>query len=235
MNKICPFCRGAFNADKQMRVFCSIACSNRSHRNRLKNITLPKLSNRLAELVGIILGDGSLNGYQLRIALNSDVDRYYIPYVQQLVQDLFPEAKVLLRVRVKYGYTEVCLYSIEVIRFFESMGICSGKRQVPKWIFTQTSYVAACTRGLFDTEGSVSYKEYRSKIGVRVYKQLAFTSCNIVLLNFVAQALETLEIFKPKSFAKNIYLSNNTNVSRYIRLVGFGNPKLASRASVNTM
>ncbi|PIU68772.1 hypothetical protein COS81_02745, partial [candidate division WWE3 bacterium CG06_land_8_20_14_3_00_42_16] len=68
----------------------------KSHR---KIINIPKESKELAELFGIIFGDGGINNsWQLVISLNSNADLEYSYYVRKLLRKLF-KIKVAIRKR----------------------------------------------------------------------------------------------------------------------------------------
>jgi hypothetical protein len=69
---------------------------NKSHR---KTITIPQESVDLAELIGIIFGDGGIgNDWQLVISLNSKLDKDYAVYIVALTEKLF-HLKVAVRKR----------------------------------------------------------------------------------------------------------------------------------------
>ena len=60
---------------------------NKSHR---KSVLIPDHNANLAELLGIIFGDGAIgNPWQVVISLNSILDRKYASYVTQLFNGLF--------------------------------------------------------------------------------------------------------------------------------------------------
>jgi hypothetical protein len=56
-----------------------------------KNFVVPKYSETFAELVGIILGDGAISRYQVRISLDSNRDKGYMPFVAGVMESQFGE------------------------------------------------------------------------------------------------------------------------------------------------
>lgn len=58
-------------------------------RNGEKNIHHPELSPQLAELAGVIFGDGGISQYQLTITLNRLSDLEYSKYVESLNYNSF--------------------------------------------------------------------------------------------------------------------------------------------------
>ncbi len=87
-------------------------------------------------------------------------------------------------------------------------------------------------RGLFDTEGSISFKKYSSKKEVRIYKQLNFRNTDIRLISFVRDSLTALGLKCTMTLKKSLYLSNDNSISIFRDQIGFGNPKLLKRSFI---
>ena len=134
----------------------------------LKLIRIPPKDEKLAELVGIILGDGNIhhcitdktNSYVLRIVGDSNKDKeYLINYVKPLVDSLFDvESKVYKHNKFNALYINVC--SRLIVEFLCSIGMKAGnkiknKLTIPDWIKSNSDLLKACIRGLMDTDGSV--------------------------------------------------------------------------------
>lgn len=228
MNLVCKYCNNSF-VRSRFGIFCSNLCSNRFNKNRRTNVILPRYyTSELAEMVGILLGDGNISKYQLKVTLNCIKDIDYVFYVINLITNLFQGVKVRTNFRNNQNCVDVVVNSVDVVKFFVQMGIKSGKPVVPSWIYEDKYFVIACIRGLVDTEGSISFKKYLSKKGLHLYPQLAFTSKNSVLLKFVEKGLTAIGLKCSKMYVKNIYLSTRMEITRYNTIVGFGNSKLAS-------
>jgi intein/homing endonuclease len=132
-----------------------------------KRIKIPDKNEELAELWGIMLGDGCLQkikGYKLGvygidIAGHSENDRdYLINFVKPLISRLFDintwiyESKCNRCIHVK-------AVSRKLVDFFERGGFKAGNKilnqvTIPDWIKENDRFLAACLRGLFDTDGS---------------------------------------------------------------------------------
>lgn len=138
-------------------------------RNNETIIKIPKKSSKLAELIGIILGDGHVGvynrkkgqaTYQLKIAGHSELDRdYMLNYVIPLIEELFG-----VKCSNYVSRDRKCIYvsvsSKQVINFLIKSGMKPGnklKNEVcfPEWIWTKEKYVESCLRGLIDTDGSI--------------------------------------------------------------------------------
>jgi len=178
------------------------------------------------------LGDGYTSRYQVGITLNSINDADYLSYVLDLIKELFPEPSITIIHKKRENAVEIRLNSRIVAEFLRSMGIVPNAKSVPKWITENPDYVKACLRGLFDTEGHISFKSYKSKKGVSLYKQLNFTNFNVNLMRFVRDELEEFG-FKPTvSLRRSLYLSNDRDIDSFRSLIGFSNPKLVRRSLV---
>src|SRR3989344_2985552 len=90
----------------------------KEHKNwgSIKIINFPEKDERLAELVGIILGDGNIHvyksqnstAYMLRIAGNSIKDyEYIVNFVSKLCESLFN-----IKTRIYKHYKHNCIYVI---------------------------------------------------------------------------------------------------------------------------
>ncbi len=231
----CTFCKKEFRKRERKYKFCSLKCANNFNKNGLKNVLLPSVSTRLAELVGICLGDGYVSPYQIAITLNSEADKQYIPYVVNLISTLFPEIKISLIKRKKENATDIRISSKIVAEFLLNMGIIPKRKTVPSWIYSKEEYRSACIRGLFDTEGSISFKDYRSKKGTSLYKQLNFRNYNKELILFVRDSLLSLGIRPTLSLKNSLYISNDKDIDIFCKKIGFSNPKLQQRSIINNM
>ena len=121
-------------------------------------INIPQPSTKLAELIGILLGDGSLckTNYAMEIVLNKRDDNPYSDYVSNLVQELFgikpkkifPRDRNVLHLRVN---------SRTLFEFLLSLGLLPGrtKKIIPDFICKNKQFLSSALRGLFDTDGSV--------------------------------------------------------------------------------
>ena len=88
-------------------------------------------TEKLAELVGILLGDGYLSSLtnRVKISFNSKDDEDYIAYVDKLLVDLF-DVKPILKQRVNENTAELYIFKREIISFLiNNVGI----RVSPKW------------------------------------------------------------------------------------------------------
>lgn len=200
-----------------------------------KPIKNPIFSAKLAEFVGILLGDGGIAKRQVVITLHRYDDKEYSEYVRQLVEKLFDV------VPGKYIKNEsladnIVISRTELVYFcIEKLGLKVGNKvrqqvDVPVWIKDKKSYRVACLRGLVDTDGCVIKHRYTVKGKRYCYKKLSFTNASVPLLKFVFEILVELGM-KPRATknGKEVRLESQTDMERYYWIVGSNNPKHLNR------
>lgn len=203
------------------------------HCNIRKEIIKPKNSNYLAELFGIILGDGGINSnHQVVITLNSENDKQYSLFVSRLIKKIFglkpffykyhsPSCKKVVGVTIN---------STAVVEFLLKRGLLKGSKvkhqiDVPNWIKNKATFSKSCLRGLMDTDGGVYYHRHISNGCKCLNIGLCFSNKSLPLLSFVKDVLSANK-FNPKlsSNGNNIFLYRKSEVVRYTKKIGFSNP-----------
>lgn len=179
---------------------------------------------QLAELVGIVLGDGGLTPYQLKITLNKETEHEYVDFVCNLLGELFNEVpKKYYFGGVAKKTCNVCLSGAGLIEYLVSLGLKIGNKVthqvgVPKWISSQGDYSDACLRGLIDTDGCIYTHRHRNRGVQLVNLGLNFTSHSKPLLDFVSNQLNLLG-FTPKQRIYSVWLYRENEVIKYMETV----------------
>ena len=194
----------------------------------------PKVSTELAEFIGIMLGDGSifvnenLGIYQIRIASNPKDEKAYAAFVAKLVNKIFDlEPRVYHLGKGLY----VCLDSKYIATWLKEYGLCWGnkiinKARIPNWIKENKEFLAACLRGLIDTDGSVFRLARKYPNTVRI----GFTSYIPSLQRDFIDSLNRLGIKSSKVICnRNIFITSKKDVALFLERVGFNNPKNVER------
>ncbi|MFH0870055.1 MAG: LAGLIDADG family homing endonuclease [archaeon] len=130
-----------------------------------RNVILPsENSEDLAELFGILFGDGcvnfypSKNDYFMMVSGHGTTDfQYHSDFIKKLFQGLFG-LEPNLYLRKDQNCVVSRLRSREVFAFLVNKGIFVGRKTnltIPPWITNNNSYFTSFVRGLFDTDGSV--------------------------------------------------------------------------------
>ncbi len=205
----------------------------------IKEISQINLNEDLAEVFGILLGDGHVQRYEegkkircysLIVAGNSYTDKDFISmYIPSLFEKVFGvKGSLFFSKNENSAYYKV--YGKRLVDFIISKGISSGNKKennqgIPNWIKRDKNFLLKCIKGLIDTDGSV---HLISKVNKNI--RINYTSHIPNLLNDVREGLISLG-FYPSKIIKNrqIFLSSKNDVNKYINEIGFSNKKNLNR------
>ena len=185
----------------------------------LIRIKKPKFDERLAELVGAYLGDGTLTQYFMRI---TEDKRYCLPhleYLGNLAEETFC-IKPTIRIPSKRNIAFLEIRSKQFCGYFrENLGLSFGdkirnKSKIPEQILKRENLANACLRGLMDTDGSLS------KRGNQMC--LEFTSFNPVLLEQVWQIGKRCGLFTHRN-KEQVGTNSWGKIKLYFNIVGSSN------------
>ncbi len=227
-----------------------------SKKDLLRNIRLPnKLTPELAELMGIIVGDGhidykkykSTTAYSIYIAgsCSEDFD-YYNNKINPLFLKLF-NVKFSLTSRRKDELI-IRIYSKAIATFFRDLGIKTAKKvddsKIPNIILQSNDDIKkGFLRGIFDTEFSVMFKKdtkgkhSRPIISTRMKSQNIIFQLKELLENFGFSII----MYKDRYFDKRsnkfnlgykLELAGKKNLKKYIELIKFRNPKHLTKIEI---
>ena len=197
---------------------------------RLQRVNSLKHCKNLAELVGIILGDGSIyvkeevGAYQIRIAFSLKDEKEYRNYVNSLSYEIFGIKPGIKRHRNSAYY--VCINSKQAVQQLRGIGLKEGNKKrnrstIPDWVKKNKEYLKACTRGLIDTDGSI----YRLSSKDPKTLRISFKNRNTRLLNDARLSLESLGFHPSKIIEYNIFLTRKEDTKKYLNEIGFNNSK----------
>lgn len=191
--------------------------------NKRTDIVIPKKqSKELAEIIGILLGDGSLTHFQVVVTLGNK-EYTYAEYVKRLMNKVFhADAKIGTR---ETKYNDVYFGSVEVSSWLQDQGLVFNKVKdqvdIPNWIFYKDSYKKACLRGFFDTDGSV----YKIRHGI----QLSFTNYSVPLILSLRKMLFELEYTPSRLSSHKIYITRKEEIVRFFKEIQPKNVKHLQR------
>ncbi|MEK6935370.1 MAG: LAGLIDADG family homing endonuclease [Nanoarchaeota archaeon] len=199
----------------------------------LKEIKIPNRTKELAELFGILLGDGNiqrtsgykLGTYNIKIVGHSILDKeYLLNFVKPLVENLFN-----VKVRVYESKTckglNIVADSRRIVDFFEKEGFKAGDKirnqvAIPNWIKENPEFLAACLRGLHDTDGCFY------KLTNQNSYQIGFTNHNSTLLHDSRNGLLSLGIGVSKIMDNRKYvITKKSEIAKFYKSIGFHNSK----------
>jgi hypothetical protein len=201
---------------------------------KTKPFTTPTLSNKLAEFVGILLGDGGIQKYQIKISLNLTKDKKYSEYITKLIYKLF-NLKTGSIINKKENVEHLYISRKEVVSFLVSIGLETGNKTknqvgIPKWIMDNAEYSKHCVRGLFDTDGCVVVEKHKIKNEEYSYPRLNFTNSSKNLINDVFRILSEISMDpKIRRQGKAVQVENFNKICDYMATVGSSNPRILNR------
>jgi hypothetical protein len=196
-------------------------------------------SEELAEIIGIMLGDGCLfkgkkkGNYQIIITSGKN-ERDWINYVRKQFSNYFKkEFKII---EIKFGI-QAKIGSKEVFEHLLEKGLHHGNKvhnrvTIPSWVFEKNKFLVKTVQGLFDTDGSV-YKKYAH------YAQIEFKFGCIETTTSVCEAVRGLG-FNPTKIQKQhnkatgrylwrFYLSRQGEIDSFFKIVKPKNQKHIER------
>ncbi|MBU2579799.1 LAGLIDADG family homing endonuclease [Patescibacteria group bacterium] len=172
----------------------------------------------LAELIGVILGDGHIGKFPrtevLEIYSNSNNPGFVNRYTTLVEQTFNKKPKVSKR--KTSNCINIVIYQKNISK---RLGIPAGARgdkcfHIPRWICNNKEYLIRYLRGLFEAEGS-----FNVHLPTYTYKFI-FANRNESLLKNVFRALRILG-FNPHKTYKNIQISRKEEVYRCKDLISF--------------
>ncbi|MEK6963893.1 MAG: LAGLIDADG family homing endonuclease [Nanoarchaeota archaeon] len=181
-----------------------------------------KLTPKLAEIVGIMIGDGGLyfapdKKYQLTIAFHKD-EKDYLIYVKKLVEEYFKYRFCVSELKNEFLVRN---NSVFVGKKLIEVGLKPGNKVrmgvvIPEWIQEDPFLLKQCVRGIFDTDGCI-YRKYAH------YAQIQFKFGSQKTTKSVREALLRLN-FNPTYLSKDwskghwawkVYLSRQGEIHKF--------------------
>lgn len=118
-----------------------------------------ELDEKLAEIVGIMLGDGCLypnskNSYQIVVTSGKN-EREWLNYVKNLFENYFKKEFKIVEIK---DALQLKNYSLEVAKKLIRGGLRLGNKinnqvEIPQWIIENKVFLTKTVQGLFDTDG----------------------------------------------------------------------------------
>ncbi|MBR9682933.1 hypothetical protein GOV03_00125 [Candidatus Woesearchaeota archaeon] len=194
---------------------------------------LQRKNARMAELVGIILGDGHIHSKHNLITIVGSLEdlEYYQKRVCWLFQSLFNKTPSLRRRKDRNAYYLV-IYSKQIVDFLvNEIGLKRGSKKYasfPKKIISDKKLIPYLLRGLFDTDGCVKFSKQTKNINY--YPRIQFSQMESPLANEVGALLKKIGFsygtWKDSRFNGQIYyqISGKNNANKWFKEISPKNP-----------
>ncbi len=198
---------------------------------RRKPIRRPRKSKKLAEFMGIMLGDGGITKYanQICITLNNKDDKEYIKFVSKLIEQLFSQKPSIVNHKSAFA-ARVLVSSTSLVDYLILRGLKTGNKvkmqvDIPNWVKKSSSFSIACVRGLMDTDGCLFYECHNIKNKRYCYPRLTFVTASAPLRDSVFGILENLNLEPKIENTRHVSIEKKEKIKEYFRVIGSSNPK----------
>lgn len=198
-------------------------------------IRKPKHSAKLAELMGILMGDGHVGVYQASVATSSETDSEHAYFVAELFGTIFGIHPTVTK-RANKNVLTIVLSSKMACSHLVALGMPQGNKlkmglYPPTWIINNPAYAAAFVRGLIDTDGCVYEDRHIIKGKTYTSTCIAFTSASSELLDYLQEFLISRAISATR-WGRHVRIRRKKDVAKYAQEIGFSNPKHARKIGV---
>ena len=189
------------------------------------------MKEKLAELIGIILGDGSIGIYnnipRLKITLNSEKDLEYAYYVIRLLDEIF-EAKSYLYKRKNEKTLDIIVKDKIVVEYLLKIGM----KLAPKWgrarvphDYLKGGLGLKVIRGYMDTDGCITVFDNNGTLYPRIEMKISQSPMQNQLIDILKK-----HNFKPRvnnigRGKKRIMLAGKQKLLRWYCKIGFSNKR----------
>lgn len=190
-----------------------------------KIVLQPKIDSYLAEILGVLNGDGYVSDikYEISVVLN-EREKDYALYLKDLFEKKF---KISFNLIMQPGKIRLKTYSIALFKILTSKyGLPNGKKKgnlsIPRKVFDNSSWLIAYVRGLFDTDGTFYIRRKKDpviEISSADKKYLFEIKSLLQTLDFSVSLLKNhLAIYKIdeiKKFFEEIKPANSKHLKKY--------------------
>ena len=190
----------------------------------------------LAEFVGIMLGDGSINRtYQnrIQITLNKN-EKAYREHVVALVRKLFG-IEPIVKFRKNENAVDIMIFRKFVIDYLiDDVGLIESpkwNRQVVPEIFMKNDMGRFILRGYFDTDGSVVITDNNGT----TYPRIEMKVCPSPMKDSIVKILDDMGFrfgcYSIENGRFRIQMNGRSQASKWLKEVGIMNPSQSERLS----
>jgi len=211
-----------------------------------------KIDEDLAELLGIHIGDGciSKNKRYSEYYLGGDLkeekeyhDNWVAPLFNKKIMIPLFNKKVIYKEHPKIGVYGFYIFSKDLVKFFEKLGIKAGSKinlRIPSQILSNNKLSLRFLRGLFDTDGNIYFDKNRSAKNPKNDRpaiKLGTVSKNLINdLFFLFKKLGlNPRLKKPyqgkrdKNAVHTVLVYRKADIEYFIKNIGFKNPKHSTK------
>jgi len=211
-------------------------------KNKEEKIKIPHLTNKLAEFIGALAGDGHLSkvSYEVSITVDKNLDKDYSDHIIYLYKYLFniKAKKYIQQNKVKCYASSKKLIEFLTKQYAIPRGKKKEKLHIPEKIKLNENLLKSYIRGVFDTDGTIHrHHKKDAMLGLISRDKKFIEELKIALdrLNFNSSLNnKNLYIYKKEQidkFFKEIKPSNVKHQKKYLYYKRFGRVPLTKELS----
>jgi hypothetical protein len=180
---------------------------------------------KLAEFIGIMLGDGYFVGDRLKISFNSQDDLEYLNYVKNLANKLF-DINPIIKFRKNENCVDLFIFKRNILRLLVDKGLVKS----PKWnraIIPNSflEYDVDVLRGYFDTDGCVVVTNNNGTSYLRLEMKVCPSPMQEQFVNILNKYDFCFGVYQIGKGKVRVQLNGKKQVKKWLDLIGFSNPK----------
>ena len=185
-----------------------------------KKIVIPSFNNHLAEVLGILNGDGHLSAINYEISVvGNRLEKEYYGYLKDLFEEVFT---MRFNLNLKDNYFKIKTYSKNLVNFLNHeyglpLGNKMGKLRIPRLVFEEKNKLRCYIRGLYDTDGCFHVRRKKDPM-------ISICSADSRFLADIRKALKSLR-FNVAKGDQRAFIYRRADVNRFFREIKPANSK----------
>mgnify|MGYP006417822667 FL=1 len=190
-----------------------------------------KFDHKLAEFVGIMLGDGYISYPKLpriKISLNSVTDKDYLCFVHDLLTSLF-NTKVKIRHRKNENTSNLFIFNKKLIEeLINEVGLVPSPKwnraKIPDWILSG-GFKKFVLRGYFDTDGCVVRTNNNGTIYPRLEMKISPSPMQEQFIAILKDMGFNFGVYDIGNGKVRIQINGKKGLKQWSDMIGFSNKK----------
>lgn len=186
-----------------------------------KIVTLPLMIEDLAEIIGVLNGDGHLSkiNHEISVIGNVNTDIKYFNYLKKKFENLF---KISFKIEKFDHYLKLRAYSKELVNWFNlSFGLPKGnkkgKLKIPEQILNSQALLVPYLKGLFDTDGTIYFRRKQDPV-------IEISSADKIFLKQIQESLILIG-FKAGIGEHRVFIYKKDQIQHFFELIKPANTK----------
>ena len=186
-----------------------------------KTFRVPLMNEDLAEIFGVLNGDGHLSkiNHEISVIGNVKTDDNYFHYLKKKFENVLG---IKFKIEKFEHYLKLRAYSIDLVNWLCNQhgfpkGKKKGKLKIPSVFLSNKKFLEAYIRGLFDTDGTIYLRRKNEPV-------VEISSSDKRYLQQVQEQLLFLG-FKAGIGKNRVFIYNKEDIGRFFKEIKSSNPK----------